>query len=127
MCLRAAEILHRDLFVGGRLNHVGARDEHVGRVAHHHDEVGHRGRINRTAGAWTHDGGNLRDDARRQNVAEEDIGVAGERDDSLLDARAARVVDADDRAAVLHRQVHHLADLLGEHLAERAAEDGEVL
>jgi len=31
--------------------------------------------------------------------------------------RAARVVDADDRAAHLHRQVHHLDDLLGEHLA----------
>src|SRR5207245_1249445 len=31
------------------------------------------------------------------------------------------------RAPVLDGQVHHLADLLGEDLAERAAEDGEVL
>src|SRR5439155_26531382 len=50
-----------------------------------------------------------------------------ERDDPFLDARAARVVDHDQRAAVLGRHVHHLADLLGENLAQRAAEDREVL
>ena len=32
-----------------------------------------------------------------------------------------------DRAADLHREVHDLDDLLAEHLAERAAEHGEVL
>ena len=45
----------------------------------------------------------------------------------FLDARAARVVDADHRAAELRREVHHLADLLGEDLGEAAAEDREVL
>src|SRR6185295_10454921 len=44
-----------------------------------------------------------------------------------MDPRAARVVDADDRAAELQRQIHDLVDLLGEDLAQRAAEDGEVL
>src|SRR6516165_3707091 len=39
----------------------------------------------------------------------------------------ATVVDADDRAAGLHRVVHHLDDLLAVDLAEAAAEDGEVL
>ena len=47
--------------------------------------------------------------------------------DALLDARAARVVEADDRRAVLHREVHDRADLLRVRLAHRAAEDGEVL
>ena len=61
------------------------------------------------------------------DVADEDVAVGAERDDALLDARAARVVDADDRAADLGRQVHDLAHLLGHDLAERAAEDGEVL
>ena len=40
---------------------------------------------------------------------------------------AARVDDADDRAAGLHREVHDLDDLLAGDLAERAAEDREVL
>ena len=69
----------------------------------------------------------LRHHARGQRVAQEDVGVAAERGDALLDARAAGVVEADDRRAVLHRQVHHLADLLGVGLGQRAAEDGEVL
>ena len=37
-------------------------------------------------------------DARGQRVAQEDVGVAAERHHALLDARAARVVEADDRA-----------------------------
>ena len=32
-----------------------------------------------------------------------------------------------ERRADRLREIHHLVDLLGEHLAERAAEDGEVL
>ena len=63
----------------------------------------------------------------RARVAQEHLGVSGERDDALLDARAARVVQADDRRAVLHREVHDLADLVGVGLRERAAEDREVL
>src|SRR5204863_2877382 len=102
-------------------------DEHVGRALDHEDEVRHRWRVHGTAGARPHDEADLRHDTRRLHVAPEDLGVPGERDDALLDAGAARVVDADDRAAVLHREVHDLADLLGEDLAERTAEDGEVL
>jgi hypothetical protein len=40
---------------------------------------------------------------------------------------AARVEHADDRNAGLQRQVHHLDDLLAGDLAERPAEDREVL
>ena len=57
----------------------------------------------------------------------EDPAVAGERDDAFLDAGAGAVVEPDDRRADLEGEVHQLVDLLGEHLAERAAEDGEVL
>src|SRR5439155_9443106 len=69
----------------------------------------------------------LRDHARGLNVPPEDLGIARERDDTFLDARAARVVDADDGTAELQGQVHDLADLLREYLAQGAAEDGEVL
>ena len=92
-----------------------------------YDEVGDRRRIDRAAGARAEDRRDLRHDARGQRVAQEDVGVAAERDDAFLDARAAGVVEADDRRAVPHREVHHLADLLGVRLAQRAAEDGEVL
>ncbi len=43
------------------------------------------------------------------------------------DTGAARVVEADARGTVLHGHVHHLADLLGQGLGERAADHGEVL
>ena len=66
-------------------------------------------------------------DAGRQRVAEEDVGVAAERQHAFLDARAARVVQADDRRAELHRQVHDLDDLRGVGLRERSAEHREVL
>ncbi len=69
----------------------------------------------------------LRNDARGQDVALEDVGVAAERGHAFLDARAAGVVEADHRRADLHRVVHDLADLLGVRLGERAAEDREVL
>ena len=69
----------------------------------------------------------LRHDAGGHHVALEDVGIAAERGDAFLDARAARVVEADHRRADLHRVVHDLADLLGVGFGQRAAEDGEVL
>ena len=123
----AAELLERDLLAGHRLHDVGAGDEHVRRLVDHEDEVGHGRAVDRAAGARPEDHADLRHDAGRQHVAVEDAAVAGEGDDALLDAGAGAVVEADDRRADLERQVHQLVDLLGEHLAERAAEDGEVL
>ena len=123
----AAELLERDLLAGDRLHHVGPGDEHVRRLADHEDEVGHGRRVDGAAGARSEDHADLRHDARRQHVAVEDAAVAGQRDHALLDAGAGAVVEADDRRADLEGEVHQLVDLLGEHLAERAAEDGEVL
>ena len=124
---RAAELLEGHLFAGDGLHDVRPGDEHVRRPFDHQHEVGHRRRVDGAAGAGAHHEGDLRDHARALHVAPEDLRVAGQRDDALLDAGAARVVDPDQRAAVLGRHVHHLADLLGEHLAQRAAEHREVL
>ena len=121
------EILRRHGLVGHRPDHVRARDEHVRRVLHHEDEVGERGRVDRAAGARSHHCRDLRDDAGRQRVAQEDLGVAGERDDPFLDPRSARVVEADDRRARLRREIHDLADFSGVRLRQRAAEHREVL
>ncbi len=62
-----------------------------------------------------------------ENVAQEDVGVTGERHHAFLNARAAGVVEADDGSADAHGHVHHLDDLGGVGFGERAAEDGEVL
>ena len=109
------------------LMHVRAGHEHVARALDHDGEVGDRRRVHGAAGARPHDRGDLRHDAGRQRVAQEDVGVAAERQHAFLNARAARVVQADDRRAHLHRQIHDLDDLRGVGLGERSAEDGEVL
>ena len=123
----AAELFGRDDLVGHGLHHVGAGDEHVAGVLHHEDEVGHRRRIDVAAGAGAHDDGDLRDHARGEHVAAEHVGIAGERGDAFLDARAARVIEADDGRPRLHRHVLELCDLQRVGLGQRAAEHREVL
>ncbi len=127
MRVGAAQLLHRDFLVRGGPDHVGTGEEHVRGVADHHDEISNRRGIHRAARAWTHDYGNLRDNSRRHHVAEKNIRVACQRHDAFLDARAAAVVEADHGASGFGREVHHLADLLGEGAGQAAAEDGEVV
>jgi hypothetical protein len=124
---RAAQLFLCHLLVSHRLHHIRAGDEHVRRIAHHEDEVSHRGRVDGAAGAGPHDHRELRNDARGEDRVLENISVAGERGNTLLDARAPRVVDADDRRPHLHRLVHDLADFFRVGLGQRAAEHGEVL
>ncbi len=123
----AAELFGGHDFIGHGLHHVGAGDEHVAGVLHHEDEVGHRRRIDVAAGARAHDDGDLRDHARRNDVAAEHIGIACERSDALLDARAAGVIEPDDRRPRLHRHVLQLCDLQRVGLGQRAAEHGKIL
>ena len=123
----AAQLLELDVLTGDGLDDVGSGDEHVRGLVDHDDEVGDRRRVDRAARARAHDQRDLRDHPGGLHVAVEDLAVLGEGDDALLDAGAAGVVDPDDRGAGLERHVHDLDDLLAEHLAQRAAEDGEVL
>ena len=123
----AAQVLHADVLAGDGLDDVRAGDEHLRGAVDHHHEVGQRGGVDVAAGRRAHDQRDLRDDAGGLHVAVEDVAVQAEGDHALLDARAAALVDADQRAAGLEREVLHLDDLLAVHLAERAAEDGDVL
>ena len=116
-----------DVFVRDGLDDVGAGDEHVAGVVDHEDEIGDGGRVDRAARARAHDGGDLRDHAAGERVAQEDVRVTGQRDDAFLNARAAGIVQADHGRAGLQRQVHDLADFLRVGFGERAAEDGEIL
>ena len=124
---RAAEVFLGDVLVGDRLDDVRAGHEHVARPLHHDDEVGDGGRIHRAAGARSEDRGDLRHDAGGERVAQEDVGVAAEREDAFLDARAARIVEADDRRAIAHGHVHDLDDLRRVGFRQRSAKDREVL
>jgi hypothetical protein len=61
------------------------------------------------------------------NMWLEHIAIGAERHHAFLDAGTARVVDSDHGDADPCCQVHDLAHLLGHDLAQRSAEDGEVL
>ena len=123
----AAELLRRDFLSRDRLDDGRARDEHLARVLDHEDEVRDGRAVDSAACARSHDDRDLRDDARSGRIAEEDAAEAGKRVDALLDAGAARVIDADARSAHLEREVLDLPDLVGVLLTEAAARDREVL
>ena len=124
---RAAEFLLGDFLVGDGLDHVRARDEHVGRVARHENKIRDRRRIDRAAGAGAHNRADLRDHTAGKRIAQENFGVARERHHSLLNARAAGIVQADDGRALAQGEIHDFGDFRGVGFGERAAEDGEIL
>src|SRR3984893_4672827 len=109
----AAEFFLRNVFVRYRLDYVRTGDEHVRRVLDHHVEIGDGRAVDCATGTWSHDATNLRHDAAGQCVTQKNLRVTTETDDPFLNPRSARVVEADDRGADLHRQIHHFANLLG--------------
>ena len=72
----SAQLLHRHVLTGHRLDDIGARDEHVRGLVDLEDEIGQRGGVDGTAGTRSHDHRDLGDDARRSNVALKDSAVA---------------------------------------------------
>ena len=121
------EFLKGDFLARHRLHDVGAGDEHVRLLSHHEDEVGHRRAVDGAAGARAEDHRDLRNDARRLHISIEDAAVAVEADHAFLDPGAGAVVEPDHGRAGCEGEVHHLVELLGEHLAEGTAHDGEIL
>ena len=115
------------LLAGDGLDHIWTGYEHVTCVANHENEVGHCRGIDRTTGARAQDHADLWNDAGRSDIAPENSAEGCQRNNTFLDARSTSVVEADHGRADAFGQVHHLVDLLAEHLAERAAENGEVL
>ena len=125
--LGAAERVEGHVLARGHANDLGPGDEHVADAVDHEREVGDGRRVHGPAGAGSEDEADLRDHPAGLDVAPEDLSVAGKRDHALLDARPARVVDADDRDAVGVGEVHDFDHLLGENLAQRAAENARVV
>ncbi len=125
--VRPAQLLLGDVLVQDRLDDVRARDEHVGGLLRHHDEVRDGRGVDGPARAGPHDEGDLRYDARGEGVPQEDVRVARQGADALLDPRTARVVEPYHGGTHLHGQVHDLADLPRVGFGEGAAEDREVV
>ena len=123
----AAELLLGDFLMRDGFDDVGAGHEHVRSFAGHENKIGDGRRIDRAARARAHDGADLRDDAAGQSVAQKNVGVAGERSDAFLNARAAGIVQADQRSAGAHGEIHNFADFSGVGFGERAAEHREIL
>lgn len=71
--------------------------------------------------------GDLWNKAGSLGCAGEDAGVAGQRDDALLHARAGGIIDADDGHAGLQRKVIDLGELFRINLTHRAVKDGGIL
>ena len=110
---RAAQVVLGDVFMRNGLDDVRAGDEHVGRIARHENKIGDRRRIHSAARAGPHDRADLRNHAAGQRISQKNIGVTRQRHHAFLDARAARIVEANHGRAVAHRQVHDLADFQG--------------
>ncbi len=125
--VRAAQAVLADLLAGDGAHDVRAGDEHLRGLADHEDEVGQRRAVGGAARAGAEHHADLRDDTGRFGVALEDAAVPGERGDALLDAGAGAVVEGDQRGTGRDGHVHDLVDLGGVGLAQRTAEDPEVV
>jgi len=124
---RAAQLLEADVLVSHRADHVGAGHEHIRCIFDHKYKVGQRRAVNRPTRARPHDHAELGNHAAGERVAQEDVRVAAQADDALLNPRSARIVQADDGRAILDRHIQDLADFLGMGFAQRAAHHGEIL
>ena len=127
MDLGAAKFFGCDDLIRDSFDNVRSRHEHVARIAHHEDEIGHRRRVDVAAGARPHDDGYLRNDAARHHVALEHFAIAAKRCNALLDPRASRIEQTDDRRPHFQRHVLDLDDLLRMGFRQRSAKDREVL
>ena len=123
----AADVVHRHRLARHRLDHLRAGDEHVGVLPGHHDKVHERRRIGGAARTRAADHGDLRHHARQEDVHVEDVAVTGQRVDTFLDAGAGGILEGDDRRAELGGLLHQRDDLFGVHLAERSADNREIL
>src|SRR5579872_200716 len=113
--------------MGDGLYYVRSGDEHVRSFVDHDDEVGNRGRINCTAGAWSHDCRNLRNYPAIKGIAKKDVGITCQRHDTLLNAGSAGIVEADHWRSHFGGEVHDFDNLGGIGLGQRTAKHGEIL
>ncbi len=114
----AAEGILGHIFAGNGLHYLRAGKEHIGDSFGHDGEVGEGGRINGTAGAGTENSRNLGNYTGSEDIALENLGIAGQCVDAFLDTGATRVVKTDYGSSHLHGHIHDFADFQCHGLAE---------
>ena len=123
----AAQVRGGDHLARDRFDHGRAGDIHLRILLRHKDIVRDGRRVAGAAGAGPEDHADLRDHARAERVHPEDLRVAGQGIDALLDAGAAAVVDRDEGHLHIQRLLHGAADLLRLRFAQRSAAHRKVL
>ena len=123
----AAKFVDGDILASDGLDHLRAGKEHVAVLLRHENKVGQSGAVDRAAGAGAENGADLRNNTRGKDIALENLGISGQGIAAFLDTGSARVVKTDDGGTDLHGLIHYLANLQGHGLAQRTAEDGEIL
>ena len=128
-CVRAsaAEFLVADVLAGDGADDVRTRNVHLSDAGRHEDKVRQRGGVRRAARRRSEYHRDLRNHARRPDVAMKNIAVPREAAHPFLNPRAAGVYQPDHRRADAHGEVHHLANLLRHRFGQRAAQHREVL
>ena len=123
----AAECFSCNLFTCYGFNNSRAGQEHLGCFLNHVNEVGQSRGVYSAACRWSHDCGNLRNNAGCNGVAPENLAVAGEGIDSFLNTSSAGIVQAYARCTDFQSQFIYVNDFSCMHFTKGAAFNGEVL
>ena len=108
-------------------HHIRSCNKHIAGVFHHQNKIGQCRRINGTTGTRSHDRANLWNHSGCHRIAQEYLGISGQRTYSFLNSCASRVIQSDDRRSHLHSHVHHLANLLCMRFRKSSSKHGEIL
>ena len=123
----SAKLFFSDFFLCHASHHIRSCNKHIAGVFHHQNKIGQCRRINSTTGTRSHDRANLWNHSGCHRIAQEYLGISGQRTYSFLNSRASRVIQSDDRRSHLHSHVHHLADLLCMRFRKSSSKHGEIL
>ena len=127
MCHSSAKSFSGNFFAGDRFNYSRSCKEHLGCTFNHVDEVGQCRGVYSAACRWSHDSGNLRNNAGCNGIAPEDFAVAGKCVYCFLDTSSAGVVQAYARSTYLESQFVYVNDFSCMHFAQGSAFYCEVL
>ena len=123
----SAEFLFSDFFLCHTSHHIRSCNKHITGIFHHQDKICQCRRINRTSGTWAHDRTNLRNHSGCHRVAQEYLGISGQRTYPFLNSCTARVVQSDDGCSHLHSHVHHFTNFLSVRFRKSSTKYGEIL
>ena len=108
-------------------HHIRSCNKHITGVFHHQNKIGQCRRINRTTGTRSHDRANLWNHSGCHRIAQEYLGISGQRTYSFLNSCTSRVIQSDDGCSHLHGHVHHFTNFLSMRFRKSSSKYGEIL